>query len=180
MMREEEIPYNDLETKILDELAKLGTPGLYERGILATCVDNYVTARRLRFVADALSLYCWTYRTRKYEQILKNSQVAVVIGFVQVEGRAIIRGHPLDKKNERVIQVLKETQPEFYKSYKNSFERRDDMFLIEIVPERITYPLDGISTLNIKKRKATKIDRKYWTELQEDRKDAPAYWENIV
>ena len=46
-MREEEIPYNVLESQILDELAKLGTPGLYERGILATCVDNYVTARRL-------------------------------------------------------------------------------------------------------------------------------------
>jgi len=179
-MREEEISYKELEKQILDELAKLGTPGLYERGILATCVENYVTARRQRFVADGLSLYCWTYRTRKYEQILKNPQVAVVIGFLQVEGSAIIRGHPLDKENERVIQVLKETQPEFYESYKDSFERRDDMFLIEVVPERMTLPFDGIATLNIKTGKATKIDRKYWTELHEDHNDAPAYWQNIV
>ena len=179
-MREEDIPYDELEMQILDELTKLGISGLHERGILATSVDNYVTARRLRFVADGLSLYCWTYRTRKYEQIMQNPLVAVVIGFLQVEGRAIIRGHPLDKENERVIQVLKETQPGFYESYKNAFERRDDMFLIEVVPERMTLPLDGIATLNIKTGKATKIDRKYWTELQEDHKDAPAYWENIV
>ena len=137
MMREHEISYQELRDKILNEFTKIGEAGLYQRGILATCVNNYVTARRQRFVADGLSLYCWTYRTRKYEQILENKKVAVTIGFIQVEGTAVLRGHPYDDKNERVIQVLKETQPEFYESYKYSFEKPDDMYLIEIVPEAL-------------------------------------------
>ena len=179
-MREEEISYQELEEKITEELAKLGTTGLYQRGILATCVDNYVTARRQRFVADGLTLYCWTYRTRKYEQILKNPKVAVVVGFVQVEGTAVIRGHPLDKENERVIQVLKKSQPGFYESYRHAFENRDEMYLIEVVPERITLPSDGIAFLNVKSRTAHRVDGAYWTDLQEDHKDAPAYWDNVV
>ena len=181
LMREEKIDFQELEEKISKELAKLGSTGLYQRGILATCVNNFVTARRLRFVADKLSLYCWTYRTRKYEQILKNPQVAVVIGFVQVEGKAVIRGHPMDKKNEQVIEVLKKTQPEFYESYRHAFENRDEMYLIEIVPERITLPdMDGISVLNLKSRTAHIVSGANWSELQEDHKDAPAYWENVV
>lgn len=180
-MREEETSYPELEEKIIKEFAKLGTPGLYQRGILATCVDNYVTARRQRFVADGLSLYCWTYRTRKYEQILKNPQVAAVIGFVQVEGKAVIRGHPLDKNNEHVIEVLKETQPGFYEGYRHAFENRDEMYLIEVVPERIMFPDgDGISILNLESGSAHRVPSKYWTELQEDHLDAPAYWGNIV
>ena len=143
-------------------------------------MDNYVTARRQRFVADGLSLYCWTYRTRKYEQILKNPKVAVVVGFVQVEGTAVIRGHPLDKENERVIQVLKESQPGFYESYRHAFENRDEMYLIEVVPERITLPSDGIAFLNVKSRTAHRVDGAHWTDLQEDHKDAPAYWDNVV
>ncbi len=181
MMREEVIDYQELEGKIVTELAKLGTPGLYHRGTLATCVDNYVTARRLRFVADGLSLYCWTYRTRKYEQILKNPQVAVVIGFVQVEGKAVIRGHPLDEENEHIIKVLKETQPGFYEGYKHAFENRDEMYLIEVVPERIMLPDgDGISILDLKSERAHRVPGEYWSELKEDHLDAPAYWGNIV
>ena len=181
MMREVEISYQELEEKIIQELAKLGTPGLYQRGILATCVDNYVSARRQRFVADGLSLYCWTYRTRKYEQILKNPQVAAVIGFVQVEGKAEILGHPLDKKNERVIEVLKETQPGFYEGYRHAFENRDEMYLIEVVPLRIMLPDgNGISILDLESEVANRVPSKYWTELQEDHQDAPAYWGNLV
>ena len=177
MIREHEISYQELKGKILNEFTKLGEAGLYQRGILATCVNNHVTARRQRFVADGLSLYCWTYRTRKIEQILKNPNVAVAIGFIQVEGTAFIRGHPYDEKNARVIQVLRETQPEFYESYKYSFEKPDDMYLIEVVPERIALAdMKGIAYMYFDTREAYRVRGEYWTELQEDHKDAPNYW----
>ena len=176
-MREHEISYQELEGKIVKEFAKLGEPGLYQRGILATCVNNYVTARRQRFVSDGLSLLCWTYRTRKYEQILENPNVAVSIGFIQVEGKAVIRGHPYDENNERGIQILKETQPEFYESYKSSFEKPDEMYLIEVIPKRIAYAdMEGIAHMIVNSGKAYRIRGEYWTGLQEDHKDAPNYW----
>ena len=82
-MRQIELDYEELKQDFIEELGKLGSEGLYQRGILATSEDGHVTARRMRIIADGLNLYFYTDRgSRKCDQILANPNVAIVAGFV--------------------------------------------------------------------------------------------------
>jgi len=180
-MRQIEVSFEELEKEFIKELTKLGSEGLYKRGILATSADGYVTARRMRLIPSGLTLYCITTRnTRKCDQIKANPSVAVVAGFVQYEGDASLEGHPLDKGNEEFIEAYKENQPDAYESYKHNFVDPDfDMELIKVVPKRISLrnyrPEDGIDILNVATGKAYRVFE--LTKVQEDHKDAPAYIE---
>jgi general stress protein 26 len=178
-MKQQEIPYDVLEQEFIDELSKLGTAGIYQRGILATSSDDYVTARRMWFTPSGLTLYCLsTANMRKCDQIKANPNVAVVVGFVQYEGVASLMGHPLDEGNENYIESYKEKQPEKYESYKHNFVNQSfEIELIKIVPKRITLrtfkPDDGLDVLDVVNGKAyrfTDLDR-----VKVDHSDATAY-----
>ena len=94
-MRQIEISYEELEQEFIKEFTKLGSVGLYQRGILATSNNDVVTARRMRMIPDGLTIYCWTTRyTRKHKQIIANPNVSLVVGFVQIDGiaRALFLG----------------------------------------------------------------------------------------
>jgi general stress protein 26 len=178
-MKQEEISYDVLEQEFIEELSKLGTAGLYQRGILATSSDGYVTARRMWFTPSGLTLYCIsTANARKCDQIKANPNVAVVVGFVQYEGVASLEGHPLDEGNEVYIGSYKEKQSEKYESYKHNFVNPDFMMeLIKIVPRRIALrtfkPDDGLDVLDVSNGKAYRFSD--LEKIKEDHSDAPAY-----
>lgn len=187
-MRQIELSYEELEKDFIKELAKLGSEGPYKRGILATSEGDHVTARRMWLVPDGLTIYCYTFRgSRKCKQILANPNVAVVAGFVQIEGVASLKGHPLDEENADYIKAFKENQPEKYESYKSNsnFQNPDlDLVVIKVEPKRIALRKfadpasgieEGIYILNVAKGEAYgAIDS---GSEHSDPDGAPAYWE---
>lgn len=180
-MRQVKIPYENLEQEIINELKKLGSEGLYKRGILATSSNDFVTARRMRFIPDGLKLYCWTAQlSRKHKQIMTNPNVAVVAGFIQIEGTASVKGHPLDEP-EFLTHYKKQLPDEYENSIKDWYDF--DQLLIEVEPKRMAvykFPDKetgmteyGLDILNISKGTAHRmlgIKHEY-----EDYRDAPAY-----
>ena len=175
-MSQKEVNYQELETNIKKEFEKLCSEGLYKRGIIATSKDNHVTARRMRLIPDGLTLYAWTdARSMKIDQIRSNPKVAVVAGFIQVEGKATLCGHPLKPENKAYIEAYKRKLPESYeKVEKPTFESVDHLELIKIEPMRISMPAmaDVFSkdVLDVAKGKAYRFTGRDWTE-------APAYKE---
>ena len=185
-MRQIEISYEELKQDFIKELAKLGSEGLYQRGILATSGGDYVTARRMWLVPDGLTIYCYTDRgTRKIKQIMANTNVAVVAGFIQIEGVASIEGHPLHEDNANFIKAFMNNQPDKYEIEKRTFQNPDrDVVLIKIEPKRIALfkradPASGIErglyVLNVAKGEAHRIIDVF--SMQSDPNDAPAYRE---
>ena len=183
-MRQIELSYEELKQEFINELAKLGNEGLYQRGILATSEGDQVTARRMWLIPDGLTLYCHTDgTTRKCKQINANPNVAVVAGFLQIEGVASVRGHPLAKGNTDFIEAFKESQPEKYESYKSNYQNLErDLVLIKIEPKRIamfkyTDPSSGIERglhiLNVAKEEAHRVVG--IVKKDSDPKGAPAY-----
>ena len=184
-MKQIELPYEELKQDFIKELAKLGSEGLYQRGILATSEGDYVTARRMRFVSNGLTVYCYTDReTRKYKQIRANPNVAIVAGFVQIEGVASLKGHPLNKPE--FLNVYKETQPNNYETWRagQNVHHERDLVLIEVVPKRIAWsryadPESGVERglyiLNVAKGEAHRIID--IISMQSDPREAPAYLE---
>jgi general stress protein 26 len=167
-MRQIKIAYEKREQEIIEEFKKLGTEGFYERAILATSENDFVTARRMRFVPNGLKLYCYTDRnTRKLSQLEANPNVAVVIGYIQVEGTAKVKGHPFD--DSEFIDAYKKAQPEFYDQWRSGQPPREerDLVLVEINPSRIAEyrfadpvadrPEAGIDILNVSKKEAFRI-----------------------
>jgi general stress protein 26 len=183
-LRQVKISYEKRKQEIIDEFKKLGTEGFYERAILSTSENNLVTARKMRFVPKGLNLYCYTDRnTRKLTQIIANPNVAIVIGYIQIEGIASVKGHPFD--NIEFIQAYKDSQPEFYEQWRVGQPPREerDLVLIEVVPNRIAeYRFadieqgrleSGIEILNVVKKEAYRIIEV--TDPKEGYSNAPEY-----
>jgi general stress protein 26 len=184
-MRQIELDYEEQKQNFIEELGKLGSEGLYQRGILATSEDGHVTARRMRIIADGLKLYFVTDRgTRKCDQILANPNVAVVAGFVQIEGVASLKGHPFDEPD--FIKAYKATQPDFYEKWRSgtNVTRERDLVVIEISPNRIALfkygdPASGtergIYVLNVAKKEAHRLVD--FISVESRPSGAPAYKE---
>jgi general stress protein 26 len=183
-LKDIDYPYNKLKAEFIEDFKKLGSEGLYERAVLSTSKDDIVTARRMRFVPDGLTLYCYTdQHTRKQEQIEANPNVAVVVGYTQIEGTAKIMGNPLEEQNADFIRAFKENNLEFAQNYMKHFERPDrSIQLIKIEPKRIALfkygdPEAGIErglyVLDVPNKKAHRFLGFY--DIKKDHKDAPAY-----
>ena len=116
---------------------------------------------------------------------MANTNVAVVAGFVQFEGVASVKGHPLDEENADFIKAFKENEPEKYEREKRIFQNPNlDLVVIKVEPKRIAlwkfaYPASGIEEgiyiLNVAKGEAHRtIDG---ISVKSNPNDAPAYWE---
>ena len=179
-LRQTEVPYEEIQTAMIKELSKLGSPGLYQRAVLATSKNDNVTARRMRMIPDGLTLYCWTARnSRKHRQISANPKVAAVIGFVQVDGVASLRKHPKDEVE--FLELYKKHLPKAYETSMSHWHNVDYQ-LIEIQPTRISmYYNKGsvaesyLDVLNVADKKAYRMFD--MSSVQEDKSDAPAYTE---
>jgi general stress protein 26 len=175
-MSQVDLSYEELEKVIIHELDKLCDAGLYKRGILATSKRDHVTARRMRLIPHGITLYAWTdTRTRKVEQIKANQNVALVAGFIQIEGQALLMGHPLKAENSEYIKAYKRKLPEVYENVeKPTFENSNEIELIKIVPCKISMPslknTFTLDVLDVNRKEAYSLVGKDWVE-------SPAYRE---
>ena len=101
--------------------------------VLATSSDDYPLASMMTCVVFDGAIWMQTDKKfPKYSQIMKNSQAALCKGATQIEGKAYICGHPMDKENEKFVQLLKKHHPESYEMY----SRVDTQVVIKFVPEK--------------------------------------------
>jgi general stress protein 26 len=177
-----EISYEELEQEFLKAFADLGSEDLgTEGGILATSQDNHVTARRMRLLSDGFTLSGWTARgTRKAQQIMANPNVSVVVGYIQIDGVASVKGHPTDEPE--FLELIRKKLPHRYESLVKNWSEKRDRVVIEIKPKRIAlfkYPdpeagiVRGVYILNVDERKAYSIPEQ---SLSANRSDIAAYW----
>lgn len=100
--------------------------------VLATCINNHVTARSISIINFGLKIYFQTdSEMEKYKQIVENPNVALCYKNYQIEGNAVIKGN-IDKNSDflgkyRIV-------------HKNSFEKYSHLkneVVIEIKPSII-------------------------------------------
>jgi general stress protein 26 len=142
-----ELSFEETKQKIIEEIKQ------YQFAFLATTDGNSAYVREIRFVPDGLTLYCFTdKRSRKRKQIMKNPNVSVAYGNhkipnrgVQIEGIALLRGHPLEEENKDLLETYKRTAPEAYeRSMKRHFvPSRPNLSVIKIEPRRVTLFIQG-------------------------------------
>ena len=104
--------------------------------------------------------------------------MAVVVGFIQIEGKASIKKHPKDEPE--FLEVYKKQNPERYAGSVGHWHEVDYV-LIEIVPNRISgmkYAGAGdreayLNVLNVSKREAHRVY--FGTKISSDDIDSPAY-----
>ena len=99
--------------------------------VLATASNDRVTARSISFVNKGLEFFfvTWNHHTKSV-QIRANANVALCVGNLQVEGRAMIRGAPFDPNNKEYIELYKEKHLRYY----NKFVKMPDTTIITIEP----------------------------------------------
>ena len=179
-MRKIDYSYKEMEKEMKEKIANLCVEGeRAQRGVLATSANDFVTARKMGFIPDGLKLYGWTNRTsRKHQQIMANPNVSVVVDFVQIEGIANLKRHPMDEPE--FLELYKKNLPDDYERSIKDW-RESDQLVIEVVPKRIAlYDVKGdengayLDILNIDKGTAFRFyDHKVWSENE----DTKAYWE---
>ena len=167
-MNQIELSYEETKQEMIEEVRS------HQFGFLATTDGGSAYVREIRFVPNGLTLYCFTdRRSRKRKQIQKNHNVAVAYGNhkiptrgLQIEGTAILRGHPLDDECKEMLEAYKDFQPEaFERSMKRHFVRsRPDLSVIEIVPKKVTLMVQGktapetyVDIIDIEKERATRL-----------------------
>ena len=101
--------------------------------VLATSSNDYPLASTMTCIVFDDAIWMQTDKKfPKYNQIKANSQVALCKGPVQVEGKAVLCGHPLDKENEKIASLLKKHHPESYEMY----AKVDTEVVIKVIPEK--------------------------------------------
>ena len=101
--------------------------------VLATTHNDYPLASMMTCLVFDDAIWMQTDKKfPKYDQIVANSQVALCKGPVQVEGKAVLCGHPLDAGNEKFAELLKKHHPESYKMY----AKVDTEVVIKVIPEK--------------------------------------------
>jgi len=109
--------------------------GMAKKMVLATCKDNYVTARMMSCVLIDGALYFQTDKKfLKYKQITANPLVALCIDNMQIEGIANELGHPLNSENSFFADEFKK----HYEGSFNAYSSLPDEVLIKIIPRKIT------------------------------------------
>jgi len=102
--------------------------------VLATSLDDRVTARTVSFVNDGLDVLfmSWGHNT-KCVQIRANPRVALCRDQVQIEGRAEILGSLSDPANQSYAELLKKKYPREF----TGFAHQPGMVLVRVVPSKI-------------------------------------------
>jgi uncharacterized pyridoxamine 5'-phosphate oxidase family protein len=162
-MIKNEINYDELEQKMIEELEK------HRFVVLATADGKKVTARTMILVSKDLKIFFMTNKNyRKYQQIMVNPYVAIVAGPLQIEGNASLKGHPFDEENFEYRKAFHEGNPEGYERATRVNFPRPDVRVIEVAPIKITMytPTDTktgrepyLEILNVEKQKANRVSR---------------------
>lgn len=124
-----EIDFDTLKSEILKLLDKNNVM------VLATCCNDRVTARAVSCVHKKLKLIFQTGKTSlKYEQMIKNKNVALCAANMQMEGIATFKGHSTAPHNKEFISLFKKLCPMAFERY----SRLKDEVVVEVVPALIT------------------------------------------
>ncbi len=124
-----EINFNLLEKEIFSLLGNKKTM------VLATSSENIVSARNMSCVMINKKIYFQTDKTfLKFKQILKNSNVALCVDNIQIEGIAKIKSHPFSEENKEFIDIFKEKYNGSYETYSHM----NNEVVIEVTPSLIT------------------------------------------
>lgn len=122
--------------------------------VLATCDQGKVTARTVYCASNGLKVYFLTSKAyRKYKQILKNPSVAMCFANVQIQGTAVILGHPLTEENQMILAECGPRDQEFthWSKYKNTV-------LIEVdITEVECWNNNGREFLDVLKEKSYRV-----------------------
>jgi general stress protein 26 len=103
--------------------------------VLATSSNSRVTARSMSCVFNGINIMFQTDETfAKVSQIKENPSVALCINNLQIEGMAIIKGHPLNNENKSFINKFKEQHEGSYYTYSHLKNET----VIEVIPTLIT------------------------------------------
>ncbi len=111
------LEYTEMRTKIIDRLKE------QKNVVLATCENGKVTARTVYCTSNELKIYFMTSKAyAKYKQIIKNTLVAMCFNNVQIQGRAVILGHPSSDENKEILERCEHLDKEFmyWAKYKNT------------------------------------------------------------
>jgi len=97
--------------------------------IIATCADNRVTIRTMSHINDGLTVYFQTGKDYlKCRQIGINPFVAITAGGYDMEGKATLLNHPLDKENEFFIKLFEAKHFE----YKNVWSKKPEEIVVKV------------------------------------------------
>jgi hypothetical protein len=122
-----DIDYEGLENEIIKTISS------NKIAVLATSYCDRVTARAMSYVNDGLNISFQTgIDSLKYEQMKKNSKVALCLANIQIEGKANFRQQSLYEKD--FIGKYKLSHPGSFKTY-SSMKKS---YVVEIRPELIT------------------------------------------
>jgi uncharacterized pyridoxamine 5'-phosphate oxidase family protein len=152
------LSYDDLKQEVESILRQ------NRQGVLATAKGDFVTARMVMLLADGLTLYGFSgFTTRKFIQMRANTNVAIGIANLQIEGVATLKGAPLEPENAGFMKLLQEQRPEILQFWGKLFEQPGNgMRVFEIAPRRVgLYRVQNppyLDILDIPGKTATRID----------------------
>lgn len=146
-----EISYESLEEEIIKTLGESAIM------MLATSADNRVTARSMSCIFNSMKIAFQTgSSSTKMNQIRKNPLVALCLNNIQIEGKAVVLGHPYD------IPWFREQYARLYPGSFKTYSWLDEECVVEVEPSLVTvwkYDSDGrpyIERLNVTERKAVR------------------------
>ena len=111
------LDYMEIKEKIIQLLKE------QKNIVLATCENGKVTARTVYCASNELKIYFLTSKAyTKYKQIIKNPFVAMCFNNVQLQGRAMILGHPSSDENKEILEECGHLEKElmYWAKYKNT------------------------------------------------------------
>ena len=79
-----------------------------EHVVLATSLNNRVTARTVTYISEGLTIIFYTLTSlKKFAQIKANPKVALCLDNASIEGIAEILGNPRKEENKRLLEIFK-------------------------------------------------------------------------
>jgi general stress protein 26 len=98
---------------------------------LATARENHVRVRVVDYVNDGLRIGFLTWAdTTKMDHLKSNPRLALCVDALQVEGTAVIKGHPSLPENAAFMKLYQERHPSPHKN----FISQDKTVLIMVEP----------------------------------------------
>lgn len=120
----------DLEKEVLEFLDR--TPTL----VLSTSAADRVTARMMSVIHVGLAVFFQaSTESTKFEQMQQNPHVALCAGNLQLEGLAVLHGHPLAPENAFFASAYCARHPGSFKAYSGLNHNR----VIEVQLTRATF-----------------------------------------
>lgn len=114
----------------------------YDRIVLATSLNNRVTARTVSYASEGLTIIfaSWTH-LKKIAQIRANAKVALCLDkagacAVNIERIAEIVGSPQNEENKRLIEIYKKKLPAVFDFYFAHFPEEKYVF-VKVTPSLI-------------------------------------------